>query len=185
MAAQSLTTQHPTAADLERAFADLLINKTHAPPARAGHQFRPRPVSVRGRRATARSSIAERVTRAFGQYIWIPRCIGVDGEIIRLYDPNSHEEVPLENGAGPAGTTTRSTAAGFASAGRPIIVGGELTMDNLEVTLNTVDRHQRGAAAAQEQLRHAGHRRLRPAADEHRRAAQPLDRAAGKALRLS
>ena len=43
-----------------------------------------------------------------------------------------------------------------------IVVGGELTMDHLEVTLNTVDQHQRSPAADEEQLRHAGDRRLRP-----------------------
>ena len=41
-----------------------------------------------------KTSIAERVTAAFGKYIWIPRAIGVDGEIIRLFDPVNHEEAP-------------------------------------------------------------------------------------------
>ena len=40
-----------------------------------------------------KSSIAERITAAFGREIWIPRAIGVDGEIIRLFDPVNHEEV--------------------------------------------------------------------------------------------
>ncbi len=53
-----------------------------------------------GAPGNGKTSIAERVTKAFGQHIWIPRAIGVDGEIIRLYDPNAHEEVPLEPGSG-------------------------------------------------------------------------------------
>ena len=103
VAAQSLTTQHPKAADLESAFADLLISKTMlrrlGPAVNSG-----RGLFLFGAAGNGKSSIAERVTRAFGQFIWIPRCIGVDGEIIRLFDPNSHDEVPLENWPGPVGT---------------------------------------------------------------------------------
>ena len=55
-------------------------------------------------------------------------------------------------------------------------------MSQLEVTDQHLDRHQRGPAATEEQLRHAGDRRLRPPADADRRVAESLDRAAGEAL---
>ena len=136
-----------------------------------------------GAAGNGKTSIAERVTQAFGQYIWIPRAIGVDGEIIRLYDPSNHEEAPLESTGGLL--DNRKIDQRWIRIRRPtIVVGGELTMDNLEVTPQHLDRHLRSADAAEEQLRHAGDRRLRPAADEHRRAAEPLDRAARKAVRL-
>ncbi|HEX4145800.1 MAG TPA: AAA family ATPase [Pirellulales bacterium] len=132
--AQSLTTQHPKAADLENAFADLLISKTMlrrlGPAVNSG-----RGLFLFGAAGNGKSSIAERVTRAFGQYIWIPRCIGVDGEIIRLFDPNCHDEVPLENGTGLL--EPKKIDRRWVRIRRPtIIAGGELTMDNLEVTLN-------------------------------------------------
>jgi hypothetical protein len=133
--AQSLTTQHPTREDLERAFEDLLINKrmlTRLGPAiNSG-----RGMFLFGAPGNGKTSIAERVTRAFGQYIWIPRAIGIDGEIIRLFDPNSHEEAPL-----PTNTALwdgAQTDKRWIRIRRPtIVVGGELTMDNLEVTINT------------------------------------------------
>jgi predicted ATPase with chaperone activity len=89
-----------------------------------------------GAPGNGKTSIAERVTRAFGQYLWIPRAIGVDGEIIRMFDPSNHEETPEEN------TThlidNRKIDKRWIRIRRPtIVVGGELTMDNLEVTLNT------------------------------------------------
>ena len=47
-----------------------------------------------------KTSIAERITAAFGREIWVPRAIGVDGEIIRVFDPVNHEEAPLTAGKG-------------------------------------------------------------------------------------
>ncbi|MBI3840078.1 MAG: AAA family ATPase [Planctomycetia bacterium] len=133
--AQSLTRQHPTIGDLQRAFSDLLINprmlRRLGPAINSG-----RGLFLFGAPGNGKTSIAERVTQAFGQYIWIPRAIGVDGEIIRLYDPNAHEELPLEPGSGllEQGQIDKR----WVRIRRPtIIVGGELTMDNLEVTLNT------------------------------------------------
>jgi hypothetical protein len=133
--AQSLETQHPSAEDLQRAFADLLINKrmlTRLGPAiNSG-----RGLFLFGAPGNGKTSIAERVTKAFGQTIWIPRAIGVDGEIIRLFDPNHHQEMPLER---PDGLLDQGKIdKRWIRIRRPtIVVGGELTMDNLEVSLNT------------------------------------------------
>ena len=133
--AQSLTTQHPTVAELHRAFDDLLINKRMlrrlGPAINSG-----RGLFLYGAPGNGKTSIAERVTRAFGQHIWIPRALGVDGEIIRLFDPSNHEELPLEPGAGLL--QAHKIDKRWVRIRRPtIVVGGELTMDNLEVTLNT------------------------------------------------
>ena len=70
-----------------------------------------------GAPGNGKTSIAERVTRAFGQEIWIPRAIGVDGEIIRLFDPASHEELPLEACDRRVRPAEDRPAAGSASAG--------------------------------------------------------------------
>lgn len=133
--AQSLTRQHPTVEDLHRAFEDLLINKRML--ARLGPAINSgRGLFLYGGAGNGKTSIAERVTKAFGPYIWIPRAIGVDGEIIRMFDPSNHEEAPLENEGGLL--DSRKIDKRWVRIKRPtIVVGGELTMDNLEVTLNT------------------------------------------------
>ena len=133
--AQSLTTQHPSVQQLRLAFKDLLINKHMldrlGPAINSG-----RGLFLYGAAGNGKTSIAERITRAFGDAIWIPRAIGIDGEIIRLFDPSNHEEVPLEKGAGLL-DQQRIDKRWIRIARPTIIVGGELTMESLEVTLNT------------------------------------------------
>jgi DNA-binding PadR family transcriptional regulator len=135
VAVQSLTTQHPTSEDLQNAFSDLLINPRMlgrlGPAINSG-----RGLFLYGPAGNGKTSIAERVTKAFGQYIWIPRAIGIDGEIIRLFDPVNHEEAPLESTGGLL--DNRKIDKRWIRIRRPtIVVGGELTMDNLEVVRNT------------------------------------------------
>lgn len=135
VAAQSLCKQHPTEADLHRAFADLLIDKKMlrrlGPAINSG-----RGLFLFGAPGNGKTSIAERVTSAFGEHIWIPRSLGIDGEILRLFDPSMHDEAPLD---GPEGLIDHGKIdRRWVRIRRPtIIAGGELTMDMLEVTLNT------------------------------------------------
>jgi hypothetical protein len=132
--AQSLETQHPTQDDLRRAFSDLLIEPTMldrlGPAINSG-----KGLFLFGGPGNGKTSIAERVTRAFGQYIWIPRAVTVDGEIMRVYDPVNHEESPLDKGEGLLDQTRVDKR--WVRIKRPtIVVGGELTMDHLEVSFN-------------------------------------------------
>lgn len=132
--AQSLETQHPTQEDLKRAFSDLLINPQMldrlGPAINSG-----RGMFLFGAPGNGKTSIAERVTKAFGQYIWIPRALSADGEVIRLFDPMNHEEAPLDRGDGLLDQTKVDKR--WIRIKRPtIVVGGELTMEHLEVQFN-------------------------------------------------
>jgi hypothetical protein len=131
---QSLTKRHPSVEDLHRAFDDLLMNKKMlnriGPAINSG-----RGLFLFGAPGNGKTSIAERITRAFGDSIWIPRAISIDGEIIRLFDPSNHEVMPLERQDGLM--DNRHIDRRWIRIRRPtIIAGGELTMDSLEVTLN-------------------------------------------------
>jgi hypothetical protein len=132
---QTLADQHPTEDDLHRAFEDLLIDKTMlirlGPAINSG-----RGLFLYGAPGNGKTSIAERITKAFGEFIWIPRAIGIDGEIMRLFDPGMHEEAPISVNQGLI--DQRKIDQRWVRIRRPtIVVGGELTMDQLEVTLNT------------------------------------------------
>jgi len=132
--AQSLTCQHPTADDLLRAFEGLLLNQTMldrlGPAINSG-----RGLFLFGPPGNGKSSIAERITAAFGHTIWIPRALGIDGEILRIFDPVNHVEVPLESGKSLL--DSRGIDKRWVRIRRPtIVVGGELTMSQLEVSSN-------------------------------------------------
>ncbi|MGO9115838.1 MAG: AAA family ATPase, partial [Thermoguttaceae bacterium] len=97
--AQSLATQPTTAERLRQALGDLVLSQRMldrlGPAVNSG-----RGLFLFGAAGNGKTSIAERVTRAFGAEIWIPRAIGVDGEIMRVFDPIGHEELPLEASTG-------------------------------------------------------------------------------------
>lgn len=134
VAIQSLTRQRPTRQDLQRAleglvFSEEMLNRL-GPAVNSG-----RGLFLYGAPGNGKTSIAERVTAAFGPYIWIPRAIGVDGEIIRVFDPVNHFEAPLPETQGLL--DTRQIDKRWVRIRRPtIIAGGELTMSALEVTVN-------------------------------------------------
>ncbi len=132
---QSIAEQHPTVADLHRAFADLLL-----PPqmlARLGPAINSgRGFLLYGAPGNGKTSIAERVTHAFGDCIWIPRVLAIDGQIIRLFDRLNHEEVPLDE-TSPSRGWARNDQRWVRIRRPTIIAGGELTMENLEITFTT------------------------------------------------
>ncbi|HVW01362.1 MAG TPA: AAA family ATPase [Planctomycetaceae bacterium] len=134
MAAQSIAKQHATEADLQRAFSDLIINSRMldrlGPAINSG-----RGMFLFGEPGNGKSSIAERVTSCFGSTIWVPKALGIDGDIVRVYDPGVHYEVRQQNPEGLfdlSGVDQR-----WMQIRRPtVIVGGELTMAELEVKQN-------------------------------------------------
>ncbi len=134
--AQSLEHQNPSEACLKNAFRGLLVNQHMlnrlGPAINSGSGL-----FLYGNSGNGKTSIGERLTMAFDSTIWIPRVIGIDGEIIRVFDPIHHQEVALE----PSDATldTHKVDRRWVRIHRPtIIVGGELTMSMLEVTPNSL-----------------------------------------------
>ena len=131
---QSVELQHPSQDDLKNAFSDLLV-----PPqllARLGPAVNSgRGMFLFGFPGNGKTSIAERVTRAFGEYIWIPRAVLIDGDLLRVFDPLNHEECPPAKSDGMLRDSQIDHR--WVRIRRPTIVaGGELTMAMLEVTRN-------------------------------------------------
>lgn len=138
MEAQSIAKQAATEDDLREAFSDLLINEDLL--AKLGPAINSgRGMFLFGEPGNGKTSIAERITQCFGSTIWIPRALGIEGEILRVFDPGIHEEVPQLQNEGLfdlSGVDPR-----WVQIVRPTVVaGGELTMAQLEVTLNPATR---------------------------------------------
>ena len=131
---QSIEGQSPNREDLKRSFADLLIDPTLfaklGPAISSG-----RGMFLFGYPGNGKTSIAERVTHAFGQYVWIPSAVEIDGAIMRVFDPMLHEVAHPEQAAGLLDLSLFDKR--WVRIKRPtIVVGGELTMDMLEVQRN-------------------------------------------------
>lgn len=131
---QSIEGQSPNREDLKRSFADLLIDPLLfaklGPAISSG-----RGMFLFGYPGNGKTSIAERVTQAFGQYVWIPSAVEIDGAIMRVFDPMLHEVAQPEQAAGLLDLSLFDKR--WVRIKRPtIVVGGELTMDMLEVQRN-------------------------------------------------
>lgn len=131
--AQTILAETPKRVQLEEAFADISV-----PPqlfARLGPAISSGTgLFLYGAPGNGKTTLAERITRTFGQEIWIPRVVLVEGELIKLYDPAYHHAV---------GSSQRkllrqdSHDARWVKVRRPtVMVGGELTMDSLEIRHN-------------------------------------------------
>lgn len=133
VAAQTINAEQPKMADLRRAFSDLLINEEMFQTLGAAINSG-RGMFIYGYPGNGKTSIAERITRCFGTSIWIPRVISIEGHILKLYDPASHEAVRVRKG-GLLRMDDQDDR--WIEIRRPtLIAGGELTMDNLEISYN-------------------------------------------------
>jgi predicted ATPase with chaperone activity len=91
---------------------------------------------IYGPPGNGKTTIAQRITRCFGQTIFLPHAIVEDGQIIKLFDAACHQQVRT-----PAETLLREAEFDrrWVRVRRPtVMVGGELTMDNLELKHNAI-----------------------------------------------
>lgn len=88
-------------------------------------------VFLYGAPGNGKSTLARRITMCFGQRIWVPHAIIDSGHVIKFYDTQFHKAVENVDG-----TLLRSTNVDrrWIQIHRPtVVVGGELTLDNLEL----------------------------------------------------
>jgi len=84
-----------------------------------------------GAPGNGKSTLAKRITLCFGQEIWVPHALYEDGQVIKFYDSAYHKPVLNdERSIIKCGEYDRR----WVKISRPtVVVGGELTMDNLEL----------------------------------------------------
>ena len=145
--AQSLTRLMPKLEHLREAFADLVLAEDVLN--QLGRAMNSgQGLFLYGAPGNGKTCISERVTKAYGDTIWIPRAISAWGEIIRLYDPSNHEILPRS--ADVTSVEGEKIDQRWVHIRRPtIVVGGELTLDHLEIT----QHHSAGIGEAPLQLK--------------------------------
>jgi len=86
-----------------------------------------------GPTGTGKTTIAEAIPRAYHDRVWIPYAVEIDGQVIMVYDPGVHERIdePLSG----------ESDGRWVLCARPrVIVGGELTIEMLDLQLNPVTK---------------------------------------------
>ena len=96
-----------------------------------------RSLFVHGPSGSGKTSVGRMLHDALEGYLWIPHCIEVENSIIRLFDPQSHEVQPLDLSP----LEERRVDHRWVRIKRPfIMVGGELTIDSLDLGFNIANQ---------------------------------------------
>ncbi len=133
---QSLKNITVNAERLREAFVDLVFDDTIleqiGPAVNSG-----RSIFLYGPPGNGKTSICERIVRSFGGSIFIPYAIEIKGQIIKVFDEYNHVEIKPEEDMRLQDKYDRR----FRLIRRPIIiVGGELTMETLDLIWNNESR---------------------------------------------
>ncbi len=90
-----------------------------------------------------KTSIARAIGRmVLGEEMYIPHAVDVDGAIIKVFDSVNHEVVVEEGDAGNTGNLRAKHDPRWVRIKRPfIVVGGELTMDGLDLQFDDVHKY--------------------------------------------
>jgi predicted ATPase with chaperone activity len=100
-----------------------------------------------GKPGNGKSSIAKRITRMLGGAVLIPYAVAVGGQTIRVFDPRVHSPIDIapnmdrRNADGGIEGPERRSDQRWVIANRPLItVGGELTLDDLDLKYSTLTK---------------------------------------------
>ncbi|MEX2647593.1 MAG: ATPase [Alphaproteobacteria bacterium] len=101
-----------------------------------------------GAPGNGKTSIALGIAQSFRQPIYVPYCFEVDGQIVKVFDPSVHRGIDdevVEGDEAKPGLRTRIRLGGldrrWIKCRRPVsVVGGELTLDMLELGFNSHGR---------------------------------------------
>jgi predicted ATPase with chaperone activity len=128
--AQTIRAEAVRRRDLEQAFGDISADpmtlELLGPAINSGAGL-----FLYGAPGNGKTTLAKRITRCFGQHVWVPQTLIEDGQVIKLFDAAFHEAVRMTDSAllKSDGHDPR-----WVKIRRPtVVVGGELTMASLEI----------------------------------------------------
>ena len=145
MRSMASTRGHLDRERLRRGFSHLVVNDTLldqlGPAINAG-----KGVFLYGPPGNGKTVLGAGMGATLGGDMYIPHAIDVDGQIVTMFDPISHETLDAEDdGAGVVRVAPRDRR--WVRIKRPVvIVGGELTLEMLDLTFNPIAKYHEAPA---------------------------------------
>ncbi len=91
-----------------------------------------RSLFLSGPSGNGKTAMARALVNAIHGDLWIPHAVEIDGQVIRLFDPHTHQPVEIEDG---------DYDRRWIKIKPPlVVVGGELTLESMELTRSTAQR---------------------------------------------
>ncbi|MGD0719429.1 MAG: hypothetical protein ABR970_00065 [Roseiarcus sp.] len=97
-------------------------------------------ILIYGPAGNGKTTVAEIVGKIFQNIVYVPYCVDLDGEIMKVYDPTVHRKV-AEAGEpqGVANVRRSRVDTRWVACHRPMVItGGELTIEMLDLKYNPV-----------------------------------------------
>ena len=130
---QKITNEKISRQQVESAFDGLVITDDFidniGPAVNSG-----RSILLYGPAGNGKTTVAERVAQIFSNVVYIPYCIQVDGQIIKVFDPSIHIEIEQEDKGQAPSIRRDNIDRRWVPCERPVVItGGELTLDMLDL----------------------------------------------------
>ncbi|MFN4088653.1 MAG: hypothetical protein ACK4QW_06355 [Alphaproteobacteria bacterium] len=138
---QRITNERIGRDQVEAAFADLTIPGDFmdrlGPAINSG-----RALLLYGPAGNGKTSIAERIGGIFGDIVYVPYCIEIDGQYIKVFDPDLHEPASVQPKPDRIEAIRRQDLdRRWVPCKRPIVItGGELSLEMLDLQWNAQAR---------------------------------------------
>ena len=136
---QRVSNEHVTREQLDQAFSGLVMTERFVsrlgPAINSGNA-----ILIYGPAGNGKTTVAEIVGQIFQNVIYVPYCVEIDGEIMKVFDPTVHKKV--ESSAEPQGNGNLRRSRidpRWVPCYRPMVItGGELTIEMLDLKYNSV-----------------------------------------------
>jgi predicted ATPase with chaperone activity len=136
---QRVTNEHVTRQHLDEGFNGLVMTERFisrlGPAINSGNA-----ILIYGPAGNGKTTVAEIVGKIFQNVIYVPYCVDIDGEVMKVFDPTVHKQVaemPEQQTA--AGLRRSRVDMRWVPCYRPMVItGGELTIEMLDLKYNSV-----------------------------------------------